>query len=162
MHFDLEHRASKCGLQRLKEDKDMAHPEFLHPAAALVLLTFIVMFAMLKERIAEFKERRIHPQSAPSSSQLSAVLKNTKGADNYKNLFEMPVLFYVLCVILMLTSKNLPPALLYMAWGYVALRYWHSFVHVGYNKVMTRFKIFLGSCAVLLGMWVLALLVLLG
>ena len=135
----------------------MAHPEFLYPVAALVLLTFIVMFAMLKERIAEFKERRIHPQSAPSSSQLASVLKNTKAADNYKNLFEMPVLFYVLCVILMLTSKNLPPALLYyMAWAYVALRYWHSFVHVGYNKVVTRFKIFLGSCVVLLGIWVLA------
>jgi hypothetical protein len=134
----------------------MAHTEFLYPVAALVLLTFIVMAAMLKERIAEFKERRIHPQSAPSSTQLSTVLKNTKGADNYKNLSEMPVLFYALCIILMLTSKNLPPALLYMAWAYVALRYWHSFVHVGYNKVMTRFKIFLASCAVLLVMWVLA------
>jgi hypothetical protein len=134
----------------------MAHAEFLYPVAAVVLLTFIVMAAMLKERIAEFKERRIHPQSAPSSTQLSAVLKNTKAADNYKNLLEMPVLFYALCVILMLTSKNLPPALLYMAWAYVALRYWHSFVHVGYNKVMTRFKIFLGSCAVLFVKWVLA------
>jgi hypothetical protein len=138
----------------------MAHTEFLYPVAALVLLTFIVMVAMLKERIAEFKERRIHPQSAPSSTQLSAVLKNTKGADNYKNLSEMPVLFYALCIILMLTSKNLPPALLYMAWAYVALRYWHSFVHVGYNKVMTRFKIFLGSCSVLFVMWVVAVLML--
>jgi hypothetical protein len=134
----------------------MAHTEFLYPVAALVLLTFIVMSAMLKERITEFKERRIHPQSAPSSTQLAAVLKNTKGADNYKNLFEMPVLFYALCIILMLTSKNLPPALLYIAWAYVVLRYWHSLVHVGYNKVMTRFKIFLASCAVLLGMWALA------
>jgi hypothetical protein len=42
-----------------------------------------------------------------------------------------------------------------MAWTYVALRYWHSFVHVGYNKVMTRFKIFLASCIVLFVMWVL-------
>lgn len=134
----------------------MAHAEFLYPVTAMVLLTFIVVFAMLKERIAEMKERRIHPQSAPSSSQLSNVLKNTKGADNYKNLLEMPVLFYVLCIILMLTTQNLSPALLYMAWAYVALRYWHSFVHVGYNKVMTRFKIFLSSVVVLLMMWVLS------
>jgi hypothetical protein len=157
MHFDLEHRASQRGLQRLKKDKDMAHPEFLYPVAVMVLLSFIVMFAMLKERIAEFKERRIHPQSAPSSSQLASVLKNTKAADNYKNLFEMPVLFYVLSIILMLISKNLSPALLYMAWAYVALRYWHSFVHVGYNKVMTRFKIFLASSLVLLVMWIAAI-----
>ena len=134
----------------------MPHPEFLYPVVAMVLLTFIILVVMYKERVTEFKERRIHPQSAPSSSQLSSVLKNTKGADNYKNLFEMPVLFYVLCIVLMFTTKTLPAALIYMAWAYVALRYWHSFVHVGYNKVMTRFKIFLTSAVVLLVMWVLA------
>jgi hypothetical protein len=136
----------------------MTHPEFLYPVAAMVLLTLIVMFAMLKERIGEMTERRIHPQSAPSSSQLSAVLKNTKGADNYKNLFELPTLFYVLCVILMFNTKALSPVLLGLAWSYVALRAWHSFVHVGYNKVMTRFKIFLASAVVLGVMWVSAVL----
>ncbi|MEY4294989.1 MAG: hypothetical protein RLY82_677 [Pseudomonadota bacterium] len=135
----------------------MAHPEFLYPVAAMVLLTFVVMFAMLKERIREMTERRIHPQSAPSSSQLSAVLKNTKGADNYKNLFEFPTLFYVLCLILMFTTKTLSPVLLGLAWVYVTLRSWHSFVHVGYNKVMTRFKIFLASCIVLLLLWIVAI-----
>jgi hypothetical protein len=134
----------------------MAHPEFLFPVVALALLAFIVMYAMLKERIAEMKERRIHPQSAPSSSQMSSILKNTKGADNYKNLFELPTLFYVLCVILMFSTKALSPVLLGLAWAFVALRYWHSFVHVGYNKVMTRFKIFLASAIVLLAMWLIA------
>jgi hypothetical protein len=134
----------------------MAHPEFLYPVIALVLLTFIVMVLMLKERVAEMKERRIHPQSAPSSTQLSAVLKNTKGADNYKNLFELPVLFYVLCVILMFTTKALSPVLLGLAWSYVVLRAWHSIVHVGYNKVLTRFKIFLASSIVLFVMWAIA------
>jgi hypothetical protein len=136
----------------------MAHPEFLYPIAALILLTFIVMFAMLKERIGEMTERRIHPQSAPSSTQLNAVLKNTKGADNYKNLFELPTLFYVLCVILIFTTKPLSPVLLGLAWAYVALRSWHSFVHVSYNKVMHRFKIFLASTVVLGVMWVSAVL----
>jgi hypothetical protein len=135
----------------------MAHPEFLYPVVALVALTFIVMVAMLKERVKEMTERRIHPQSAPSSSQMSGVLKNTKGADNYKNLFEFPTLFYMLCIILMFTTKALSPILLGLAWIYVGLRYWHSFVHVGYNKVMTRFKIFLASSIVLLAMWALAI-----
>ncbi len=135
----------------------MAHPEFLYPIAAMALFTFIVVFAMFKERISEFKERRIHPQSAPSSSQLSSVLKNTKGADNYKNLLEMPTLFYVLCVILLFATKPLNPIFLGLAWAYVGLRYWHSFVHVSYNKVMTRFKIFLASTVVLGVMWVFAI-----
>jgi hypothetical protein len=135
----------------------MAHPEFLYPVAAMVLLTFIVMLAMFKERVGEMKERRIHPQSAPSSTQLNTVLKNTKCADNYKNLFELPTFFYLLCVILMFTTKALNPVLLGLAWTYVALRFWHSYVHIGYNKVMTRFKIFLASCIVLLLMWMVAI-----
>jgi hypothetical protein len=135
----------------------MAHSEFLYPVMAMVALTFIVMFVMLKERVKEMTERRIHPQSAPSSSQLSHVLKNTQGADNYKNLLEMPTLFYVLCAILMLSTKALSPILLGLAWAYVALRAWHSFVHVSYNKVMHRFKIFLASALVLGVMWVFAI-----
>ncbi len=134
----------------------MAHPEFLYPVVALALLTVIVMVFMLKERIAEMTERRIHPQSAPSSSQMSSMLKNTKGADNYKNLFELPILFYVICVVLMFTTKSLSPILLGLAWVYVVLRAWHSYVHVGYNKVMHRFKIFLASGIVLFVMWTLA------
>ena len=134
----------------------MAHPEFLYPIATLILLTFIVMFAMLKARIGEMTERRIHPQSAPSSTQLNAVHKNTKGSDNYENLFELPTLFYVLCVILMFSTKPLSPILLGLAWAYVALRSWHSFVHVSYNKVMHRFKIFLASTVALGVMWVFA------
>ncbi len=135
----------------------MVHPEFLYPVVTMALLTFVVFFFMLKERIGEMTERRIHPQSAPSSSQLSVVLKNTKGADNYKNLFELPTLFYVLCAILMFTTKTLSPILLGLAWVYVALRSWHSFVHLSYNKVIHRFKIFLASAVVLGVMWVFAL-----
>ncbi len=134
----------------------MTHPEFLYPVVALALLTAMAMVMMLKERISEMKERRIHPQSAPSSSQMSNMMKNTKGADNYKNLFELPTLFYVLCVILMFATKALSPVLLGLAWIYVVLRYWHSYVHIGYNKVMTRFKIFLASAIVLFSMWTVA------
>ncbi|MFN0183753.1 MAG: MAPEG family protein [Aquabacterium sp.] len=126
----------------------------LYPVAALALLTVVVMGLMLRERIAEMKERRIHPQKMPSSSQMAAVLQNTRGADNYKNLFEMPVLFYVLALALLATG-SVTPLQLGLAWGYVALRVVHSFIHVGYNKVMHRFQVFALSGLVLGVMWVL-------
>jgi len=47
------------------------------------------------------------------------------------------------------------PLLLGLAWAYVALRLLHSFIHVGYNKVMHRFNVFALSALVLLVMWVL-------
>ena len=72
--------------------------EIFYPIAAMVVLVSVVMALMLRERIAEMTARRIHPNKVASSSQMGAVLQNTRGADNFRNLFEMPVLFYVLCV----------------------------------------------------------------
>ncbi len=130
----------------------MNQVQILFPLAAMMLLTSVVMALMLRERIAEMKARRIHPQKVASSTQMSAVLQNTRAADNYKNLFEMPVLFYALCLALLATQMASP---LYLAgaWAYVLLRCVHSFIHIGYNKVMHRFQVFALSATLLLVMW---------
>ncbi len=124
----------------------------LYPVAAMMVLTCIVMALMLRERVAEMKERRIHPQKVASSSQMSATLQNTRAADNYKNLFEMPVFFHALCLAVLATGM-VGPGMVAAAWAYVALRCVHSFIHLGYNKVMHRFFVFLASCVLLLLMW---------
>ena len=131
----------------------MQNTLIFYPLCAMALLILIVTVFMLRERVGEFKSRRIHPQKLPSSSQMQGVLENTRAADNYKNLFEMPVLFYLLCVLLHLTQQ-VSVGMLVAAWLYVALRCIHSFIHIGYNKVMDRFKVFLASAALLFGMWI--------
>ncbi len=130
----------------------MNQVQMVFPLAAMMLLTAMVMALMLCERVAEMKERRIHPQKVASSTQMAAVLQNTRAADNYKNLFEMPVLFYALCLALLATQMGSP---LYLAgaWAYVLLRCLHSFIHIGYNKVMHRFQVFALSSTLLLVMW---------
>jgi hypothetical protein len=124
----------------------------LYPIAAMVVLVFVVVCLTVRERVFEFKFRKIHPQKLPSSSQMLAVLENTRAADNYKNLFEMPVLFYALCLALYATNL-VSLGMLIAAWAYVALRVAHSAIHIGYNKVMHRFKVFLCSALLLSGMW---------
>ncbi len=128
--------------------------QILYPVAAMVLQVMIVMALMLRERVREMMTRRIHPQKFPSSTQLAAALENTRGADNFKNLFEAPVLFYVLCLALLATQTS-STLFVALAWLYVALRYAHSFIHLGYNKVMHRFKVYLASTVLLAVMWVL-------
>ena len=128
--------------------------QILFPVAAMVALVMLMTVLMLRERVQEMKARRIHPQKVASSTQMAAVLLNTRAADNYKNLFEMPVLFYVCCLAL-LVLQAVTPLLLGLAWLYVVLRCVHSFIHLGYNKVMHRFNVFALSNAVLLVMWVL-------
>lgn len=130
----------------------MNQATILYPVAAMMVLTVIVMGLMLRERIAEMKERRIHPQKVPSSSQMSATLQRTRAADNYKNLFEMPVLFYALCLAL-LATETVGAGIVAAAWAYVALRCVHSFIHIGYNKVMHRFWVFAASSTLLAFMW---------
>lgn len=124
----------------------------LLPVFALVLLVFIVAVTMLRARIAEMKRLRIHPQKFATSAG-TAQLECAAIADNFRNLFEMPVLFYLLVVLLMITGQQ-GMVFVALAWLYVALRYVHSFIHCGYNKVIHRFYAFAASVLVLAVMWV--------
>jgi len=131
----------------------MNQASILYPIAAMFGLVCMVAVLLLRERITEMKARRIHPRQVPSGSQLSTVLQNTRAADNYKNLFEMPVLFYVLCLALFATQLA-SSGFVIAAWAYVALRVLHSVIHLGYNTVMHRFSAFALSSLLLLVMWI--------
>ena len=118
----------------------------------MVLLTGIVAVRMLLARVGEMKARRIYPQTVATSRQAAEHYHQVQAADNYRNLFEMPVLFYLLCALLVALNKA---DSLYAAgaWAYVLLRCIHSYIHTGYNKVMHRFKAFLASGVVLAVLW---------
>ncbi len=70
---------------------------------------------------------------------------------NFVNLFEMPVLFYVLCLA-SYVMHNVSEALLVLAWIYVVFRIVHSLIHVTYNKIIHRFSIYATSRFLLLAM----------
>lgn len=74
-------------------------------------------------------------------------------ANNLANLFEMPVLFFALVPLLMLT-RHADHIQVALAWAFVVLRALHSFAHIGRAKTQARFTIYLGSCVVLSAMWI--------
>jgi hypothetical protein len=111
----------------------------LWPWFAMALLTFVVWAKMFADRIGEMRERRIDPQSLPTSADIQRVLKRTTAADNFRNLFEIPVLFHVLVALLFVTGTY-SEADLMLAWVFVLLRAGHSFIHCTYNNVMHRFS----------------------
>lgn len=120
---------------------------------AMVLLTASVAVRLLLVRVREMRERRIHPQSTSTSVQMAAKLQNVQAADNFRNLFEVPVLFYALCAVALGVS-HVPAWLVAGAWLFVALRIAHSVIHCTYNKVMHRFPVFLLGFAVVVALWV--------
>jgi len=124
----------------------------LLPCVALAAITFVVMGRLYVTRISELRRRRIHPQKVANSKALSE-LEDTRAADHLRNLFEMPVLFYLLCVFLAITHLT-TVFLLACAWGYVFLRGLHASIHLTHNTVIRRFQAFFASSIVLVVMWV--------
>jgi hypothetical protein len=131
----------------------MFYKPLMLPLLAQVLLTFIVMLRMYYKRLSEFRDKSIDPQSVPDRAHGSRVLVDSAAAsDNFINLFELPVLFYV--AILLSLNLMLPDTtMVFLAWVFVILRGIHSFIHATYNTVMHRFTVFIASSLVLLGMW---------
>ena len=93
----------------------MSDRAILFPALAMVALTIVVWFRMYTSRVAEMKRERIHPQAVATSAQMAARITDSRAADNFRNLFELPVLFYVALLVLAWTGHVTPVTLL-LAW----------------------------------------------
>ena len=130
-----------------------AQPSVFLPALAMVALTVAVTFRMFFERVRQMRSDRIAFREIPSSSQMAARFADTRAADNYRNLFEAPVLFYLALVVAALTWQA-TPLVMGLAWSYVALRVLHSWIHCTYNRVKHRFFAFAASNVVLWTLWI--------
>ena len=121
------------------------------PAVAMAALTFVVWLRMYVSRIGQMKRERIHPQSVATSAQATARLTDSRAADNFRNLFELPVPFY-LAIVVAAQAGLVTTTVLALAWLFVALRVAHSWIQCTYNKVMHRFYVY---CAGGFALWLL-------
>ena len=119
---------------------------------AMAALSFVVAGRLLAARIAEIRTKNLRLRDMATSVEL-AKLESVRIADNLRNLHETPVLFYAVCVLLMVTG-HVSAFFVACAWLYVALRAAHSWIHCTYNHVRHRFYAFAASFAVLLAMWI--------
>lgn len=122
------------------------------PAFAMAALTLVVWLRMYFLRIGEMKRERVHPQAIATSAQIAARLSDTRAADNFRNLFELPVLFYLAICIAAIAGLATTTTLV-LAWLFVLLRVVHSAIQCSYNKVMHRFQAYLAGGIVLWLLW---------
>ena len=122
------------------------------PALAMAALTFVVWCRMFFSRIGQMKRERIHPQAVATSAQSAARLTDSRAADNFRNLFELPVLFYLSLVIAAMTAQ-VTVLTLALAWAFVATRVLHSCIQCSYNKVMHRFRAYVAGGLLLWTLW---------
>ena len=64
----------------------------------------------------------------------------------------MPVLYFALVPLLMLPGQATQVQVA-LAWAFVGLRAWHSYLHIGPNPVRRRARVYIASCAALAAMW---------
>jgi hypothetical protein len=122
------------------------------PAVAMASLTFAVTLRMFRVRIAQIKREHIRLQSIATSAQAATKLTDSAPADNFRNLFELPVLFYLaLVVCAQIGFVNV--VTLSLAWAFVASRVVHSAIHCGYNRVIHRFYTYVAGFFVLVALW---------
>ncbi len=127
----------------------MSGSAILAPFLALLLLTFVVWVVMYVRRLTFIQRNRIDPQRLTTPERVAEILPEevTYPAQNLRNLFELPVVFYALCLYLYVTG-TVDLAYVTGAWLFVGLRALHSAVHCTRNIVMLRFAAYMASALV--------------
>ena len=124
----------------------------LYPLFALFALTAFCTFRLGYLRFTAVKRGEIDPRFFKLYNGFDEPDRLRAYSRHLANLFEAPLLFYVVVIIAFITGFHgwLPLAL---AWAYVILRYAHSFVHLTSNNVLLRFRLFALSWLVLAILW---------
>jgi hypothetical protein len=131
----------------------MSALSLVYPMLALVLLTSVVLVVLFRSRVRMVREG-LAPVSYFRVFQGSPEPEYAaKPARHFTNLFEAPTLFYVGCLTAMVAGVD-DLAVVALAWGYVAMRYVHAYVHLGSNRVRYRMRAYFAGWLLLLGLWI--------
>ena len=132
----------------------MFYKPLLIPLLVQVFLTFLVWFYLFARRIPEIVNKQIDPSALKDRAESHRLLPDSAAAsNNLKNLFELPVLFYLGVVVALLLLVT-DPILVALAWGFVGSRVVHSAIHCSYNNVNHRFAVYVAGSLFLLLFWV--------
>ena len=124
----------------------------IQPVVALVVLTAIVGLMMVVYRNVALirgtaSERYFRTFTADIPAEW--VERPTR---TYMNLLELPVLFYVVCLLMLMTGR-FDSIQVSLAWLFVITRYVHAFIYIGFNHVPLRFTAFLTGVITLAVIW---------
>lgn len=131
----------------------MTQLELIYPMAALVLLTIVVLFCMVRGRFAAVRsgdvDVRYYKTYQGDNTEPRQAAQNAR---HFTNLFENPVLFYVACIVAMVSGLGGIPMLV-LAWLFVAARVAHAVIHLTSNRIPQRVAAYGASWFVLAAMW---------
>ena len=124
----------------------------LYPLIAMAALTFLVtahLYFVQRKAIKKWDVKygffKTYEGDRPEYLQAAR--------DHYKNIFQLPILFYVWTGILFMIG-NVDTLDLSLAWLFVASRYLHSGIRIiDHTKLLHRSSVFIAGWFVLLFVW---------
>lgn len=128
----------------------------LYPVFAMMALTIFCIVRLGLLRYVAVRRGEVDPRFFSLYRGYEEPEKLATYSRHVVNLFEAPMLFYVIILIAFVTGQT-GNWLLGLAWTYVVLRLFHSYVHLTSNVVLTRFRIFVSSILTLSALWAVVL-----
>lgn len=129
----------------------------LYPMMTLFGLTLLLTFRLGMMRFAAVRRGDVKPgfyalyRDGEEPEKLAALSRHIV------NLYEAPVLFYLVSVVAFISGLD-GMLILGLAWGYVALRLAHSYIHLTSNRLILRFRFFALSMFTLTALWLTVLI----
>jgi hypothetical protein len=130
------------------------------PLLGMLSLTMVVWIFMFIRRMAYMSANKLDAEALKTPDDVQQLIPDNvaSSSNNLKNLFELPVLFYAVCLYLTV-ALQVDDIHVYCAWTFLIFRVIHSVIHCTYNKVMQRFMAYLISSVAL---WIMVVRAMIG
>lgn len=133
------------------------HVQLVYPMCAMVFLTVVVLIIMFRRRVKAVISGQVKMAHFKTFSVGEAPEGAVQASRHFSNLFEIPVLFYVACIVgMILPVQNF--GFVICAWLFVMARGFHAGIHLGSNNVRPRMSAFAVGVLILVIMWVMILM----
>ena len=128
----------------------------LLPLFVEVVLTFVLLFWTGGARFAAVRRGEVRPRDV-ALREPNWPKQETQIANSYQSQLELPVLFYVLTILAVIT-RHADLLFVVLAWVFVLSRLVHAYIHLTSNRMGHRFLAFSVGSIVLAVMWLIFIL----
>lgn len=121
------------------------------PFIGMMVLTLAVFLYMYTKRLSFLYRNKIDTRKINTREKAAGLVPDelSYSSDNFKNLFELPLLFYAICIYLYVTG-GVDKLYVAAAWWFLGFRIVHSLIHCTTNVVPHRFGAYMIAAA---GLW---------
>ena len=127
--------------------------ELIYPMFMMVLLTMVVGVLTPYYRIRSAYAGELDPRYFRLMSNYEISENIATYGRNLGNLYEAPVLFYVVGICA-LSMNVMSQTFVILMWAFVILRIIHTVIHLTYNKPLHRFIAYILSLFCALSLWI--------